>query len=506
MRNQNQSRSTQNNPLFISAKHGNLLDEPLLILVKEHWLICDISESAAFKFFGENKSELLNRSLIELLINKNLDVKELLAGIKASERLFSYQAKLHQADTHSTYDVTIVHLRFDPEPYFLVLIDPCSHESYGNLQAYITTIVNNLPGAVYWKDRNGAYMGCNQFVAQMAGFNSSRDMIGKTDYDLCWKEFADDWHHMDQEVMKKEKTLIREERAKLADGRIITELTFKTPLRDSQGTIMGVIGTSLDITDKKVLEEQLIQAKEKAEAANHAKTEFIRNIEHDIRTPFSGVYSMAHFLVDEIKEEQANAMIRAIADCATELLNYCNSAIEFSRLESGALPLVDKKMDLKNLAERVLAMEKPAALSKNLEIYFDYDPDLPRLFISDEQRIQRILINLLGNAIKFTKQGHIKLSIQKLKEIKDRHCVVQLIVEDTGIGIPDDKQAAIFEKFSRVSPSNQNYYKGAGLGLSSVRYLVQSLEGELDLESELGQGSRFICSLPMTISLLDNTI
>jgi two-component system, OmpR family, aerobic respiration control sensor histidine kinase ArcB len=370
---------------------------------------------------------------------------------------------------------------------------------------YLEQIVARLPCYVYWKDKDLHYLGCNDLTAELLNLPSSKAIIGKTDYDFGWPiEAVDIFRKKDKQILSTGEPMVDFEETIFKSGKPIRLLVNKMPLFDKNGSITGLVGISVDITELKQTQEQLRTALEQAKISDKAKTDFILNIEHDIRTPFSGIYGLSEYLVGET-EGEIKELLQMIEKATKELLNYCNNILEYSRLQSGVTPLLDRKFDLKQLAEKVLIMEKPAAVHKQLDLYFEYDSKLPKLFISDEYRIQRILINLISNAIKFTKQGHVKLKIEQLKQ-KARRCIVQITVSDTGIGIPESQQTEIFERFIRLSPSNQNYYKGAGLGLTSVKNLLESLDGELELNSQVGKGSTFICTFPLRISLHDEAL
>ena len=370
------------------------------------------------------------------------------------------------------------------------------------------SIIDVIPVSIYWKDSNRRYLGCNKYMLDMAGLSQLVDIIGKQDSQLAWREYADELAEIDNKVILNKETIEVEETPRLANQQKRVFLTAKTPLLSGDGEVAGLIGVSFDITKHKETEKALKDALQRAQAADQAKASFIRDIEHDIRTPFCGVYSVAQLLAAEAHQEPTRSLARTMVDCAAELLDYCNRIIEYSRVESGMAPLVDRKFDLKKLAERVLAMEKPAAISKGLAIQFTYDSQLPRLFIGDEYGIQRILLNLLSNAIKFTQEGYVALDIQQIKQTKDSMYVLSLTVADTGIGIPQEKQQAIFERFTRLSPANQGCYKGIGLGLglANVKRLLHSLAGELELDSTPGKGSCFTCFLPLKVSLLDDRV
>jgi len=243
-----------------------------------------------------------------------------------------------------------------------------------------------------------------------------------------------------------------------------------------------------------------VSTKEQAEAASRAKTEFIRNMEHDIRTPFSGVWIIAEQLSSEETDPQKKEYLDDIAACAKELLDYCNSILDYSRIDLGLLPGTLVEMNVAKVIDKILKIEMPVAKQKELRLHADYDECIPDALIGDEFRLTRILLNLVSNAVKFTIVGSVKLSV-KLKEISDDDVVqLQFIIEDTGIGIPEDKLEYIYEKFTRLSTANSGAYKGTGLGLPIVKVLVDDLNGDIEVNSEINQGSCFIVTLPFALS------
>lgn len=151
-------------------------------------------------------------------------------------------------------------------------------------------------------------------------------------------------------------------------------------------------------------------------------------------------------------------------------------------------------------------MEKAAAAIKKLELIYEYPEDIPTVFLSDENRIERIILNLLSNAIKFTDKGHVHVQVKLVKELDDKNLILQIIVSDTGIGIPHDKQQYIYEKFYRGSPANQNKYPGAGLGLHIVKQFIEDLDGEIEVVSSPNKGTIFICTLPFKRPLVDKIV
>ncbi|KTD32160.1 sensory histidine-kinase / response regulator [Legionella nautarum] len=373
------------------------------------------------------------------------------------------------------------------------------------LKVYINTIINSLPGAVYWKDTEGRYMGCNQFVAQMAGFERPEQVIGKTDFDLCWKEFAQDWRDLDLEVMQENKTHKKEEIAKLADGRIITEITLKSPLYNQRKEIVGIIGTSMDITELKNLEKDLISARQKAETASLAKTEFLENMRHDIRTPLTGIVGFADILKMEAEKPQIKEYADNLVASSHALLDLMDEVLEAIRVSSGEIPKLKRKFHLQKALEQIINLNCSKAAQKKLDLSLRFDPNLPKHVIGDKVRIHRIILELVANALNFTDQGFVKLTAT-LGKRDQREVIVQLTVEDSGIGIPKEKQQEIYVQFKRLTPSYKGIYKGAGLGLFVVKQFIDELGGEIYVESEPRKGARFTCIIPLQEPLLDNDL
>lgn len=373
---------------------------------------------------------------------------------------------------------------------------------------YYENIIALLPGHVYWMDRNNIFLGCNDQQAKSAGLSSRKEIVGKTNFDMLWRNQAEALNKLNNEVMQTGEPHTAEEYAVMADGPRIY-LSQKVPLRNKEGEIIGILGISFNITDRKNLEEALRVAKEKAEESNKLKTQFIQNMEHDIRTPFNGIYGLANILYQHnegLSEEEKHEMLGDIVASAKLLLSYCNNILNFGKMELGELPLIAKKFELKKLAEEVISMEKPAAKAKNLQLILDCPNIVPNILIGDEYRLQQVLINLIGNAIKFTQEGEVRLIIE-IADQKDKMIFLKLIVQDTGIGIPQDKQLLVYEKFTRLDPSNRGIYKGLGLGLSIVRqYVIGDMGGEIDLKSEIGKGTTFICTLPFRLPLVDKMV
>lgn len=371
-----------------------------------------------------------------------------------------------------------------------------------NIAYYLNGIMDAIPGCLFWKDCDGHYLGCNKLTAELAGLASPNEIIGKTDEEL-WGEQAASLSLNDQKVITQGETILVEETLKTADNQWMNFTGVKMPLRDENNKIIGLIGNSLDITELKKTQEELKVSMRQAEAANVAKSEFIRNMEHQLRTPFSGVYSIVEMLCMEETDPEKKELLNLTYQSAKEFLELLNNIIEFSRNEVEGSALMHRKFNFKELVLNLATMEKAAAVAKNIDLIVNYADDLPDMFLSDPNRIKRLILSLLDNAIKFTHQGHVSVDVRLAKKVDEKSYIVQIIVEDTGIGITENQQQYVYEKFFRVHPANHNTYKGAGLGLYTVKQIVDELEGEVEVHSTPEKGTTFICTLPLKKSLLD---
>ncbi len=356
-------------------------------------------------------------------------------------------------------------------------------------------VIETLPGDIYWKDRKGMWLGVNttgcEKLRRFGVADRHEAIIGKTDYELFDKKTADKYRLNDEKVMETKEALTEEEDVWLPSGEYCVQLSKKRPLYNRQGEVIGIIGNTVDITNLKRVESDLRVAKEAAENANHAKTRFLHNMRHDIRTPFSGIYTMAQHMAELETDTEKKQNLSEIARSAKTLLAYLNEILEFTQIESGNIPILSKPFDFSKLVENCVDTFRPSINLKQVSIESDYR-GLPDWIISDRFRIQRIIINLLSNAVKFTERGEIKVVVEQLESL-GRDAIIKLAVEDTGPGIPEEKQVVIFEKFGKLGVSYDSTNLSVGLGLYAVKALVNDLNGDVFLKSQAGRGSVFSC-------------
>ncbi len=368
---------------------------------------------------------------------------------------------------------------------------------------FVFELLKQIPASVFWKDKNSVYLGCNNAFARSLGLSSPEEIIGKTDYDLpTAKEDSDAFRADDKQVIEsKQPKLNIEERQTLSDGRKVILLTNKVPLLDKEKNVIGVLCIYYDITERKKAEEELRRAKENAETANQLRAEFIRNMQHDIRTPVGGVRTLLGDMAETMQDDDLRKKLILMRDGVEQLEIICNEVIDFDKVEHGNSPVIAKKFDIHALIKNVISLNKTAAFVKKLTLDAHIADNVPRVVKGDDHRTLRILINLIGNAVKFTKEGSIALTAD-LAQQKDKQLIIKFVIKDTGIGIPEEKRELIYEKFSRLNPSNQGIYKGSGLGLRIVKQFVEELEGEIDVQSKEGEGTSFHVILPFEACLL----
>lgn len=362
----------------------------------------------------------------------------------------------------------------------------------------LENIIALMPGHVYWMNKDGYYLGCNDNQAKSAGLISRKEIIGKSNKELPWNfntnEISETLDSINKQVMSSGKEITVEEPAISPVRGQTVFLSTKVPLYNKTNKVVGMLGISIDITERKRHEKELLLAKEVSENASKLKDDFILNMEHDIRTPLAAINMIATQMSKKEDDLSKHKKLVDIAICSKELMDYCYGTIEYLKARFASNPVIEKKFDLEKLISRIINIERPAYDSKNLAFSLEISNDIPKILIGDEFRLERILINLLNNAIKFTNRGFVKFNVKSVKSVENRKIIIQFIIEDSGIGIHESKLNIIYEKFARVFNSSQGLYKGQGLGLTIVKKFTDDMEGEVEIESILGKGTKVICT------------
>jgi two-component system, OmpR family, aerobic respiration control sensor histidine kinase ArcB len=366
----------------------------------------------------------------------------------------------------------------------------------------LENVIAVMPGNVYWLDTDGVYMGCNDNQAAVIGLSSRKEIVGKRNADMPGFLVSEVLDKYNEQVIRMNQPITVEEPAVLPDGTKATFLSNKVPLRNSRAKTIGVIGISIDITDRKKQEEELEKAKKMAEESSRAKTEFLANMRQDLRTPLSGIVGFAELIQQTVKDPKVAEYANHLVSASHTLLDFLNEILETIKVLTDEMPDVQRKFSLSQTVNRIIQLTQPTAMEKGLQLNLEYSSKIPEYVIGDSMRIQRILLELISNALKFTEKGLVHIKIEQAKK-RSRELVIKCSVRDTGIGIPPDKQEEIFLRFKRLTPSYQGLYDGAGLGLAIVKQFIDDLQGEIYCQGKEGEGSTFVCLIPLREPLLE---
>ena len=395
-------------------------------------------------------------------------------------------------------------------------------------RSVIQELMLNLTEAVYiyFKDEQSRFLRVNSALAKKLGVSNTQDAVGKTDKDFFPEEYGRHALRDELEIMRTGRpNLSIEEEATWPDGSKSWVSSTKMPLRNTRGQIIGTFGISRDISDMVKAKGDLQKAKDSAEAANRAKSEFLANMSHEIRTPMNGILGMTDLALDTNLSPEQRDYLGMVRSSSEQLLHIINDILDFSKIEAGKLELDPHEFLLRDSLGETLRALAHRADSKGLELAAHIAPDVPDSLIGDSGRLRQIVVNLVGNAIKFTERGEVVVEVSLAKagqvsnlpgssmmassvmrasaengvvpvkngnvQIVPHEVELHFIVRDTGMGIPQDKLGRIFNEFEQADGTTTRRFGGTGLGLAIARRLVSLMNGQVWVESEVGQGSSF---------------
>ncbi len=365
-----------------------------------------------------------------------------------------------------------------------------AHQSRNESQdseARYRELFEHVADGVYETSADGRILAANRALVRMLGFDSLEELtqaarafqfyVDPTQRESCLRQLEAEGRLQNAEL-----ELVRR------DGRRITVLENARAVRDFNGKTLYYQGTLTDITERKQTERELVAARDRALDASRLKSQFLANMSHELRTPLNAIVGMSSLLVESPLNSQQREYVETVLHSARFLMEIIGELLDFSRIESGQLDLDRGVFRLREIVEEAVVMLSARAAAKEIQLICDIDPKIPELLCGDAARLQQVLTNLIGNAVKFTEQGEV---IVRAMPASDRPEHIRFEVTDTGIGISPEARKFIFDPFRQADGSTTRKFGGTGLGLAIVRQIVEHMGGVVDVTSHSGSGSTF---------------
>ena len=357
------------------------------------------------------------------------------------------------------------------------------------MRAFLASIVESSDDSIIGTDLDGRILSWNEGAERLFGY-TPEEAIGQL-ITLVFQADRQADHLKSLRKIRRQEHIERFEAVRVRKGGTPIDVSvILSPIRDPLGRLQGVSAIYRDITASKRADAELVKAKEAAEAASRAKSTFLATMSHEIRTPMNGILGMTELVLDSELTPDQRDNLELVHLSAESLLTVINDILDFSKIEAGKLEFESISFDLRDRLGEIMQTLGFRAHQKGLELIYDVHPDVPAALSGDPGRLRQILVNLVGNAIKFTEQGQILVDVQIESTTADG-VVLHFSVRDTGVGIPAEQQEKIFEAFSQADQSMTRKYGGTGLGLTISSRLVEMMQGRIWVVSEPGQGSTF---------------
>lgn len=363
-------------------------------------------------------------------------------------------------------------------------------QNTAEVQEYLAAIISSSDDAIISKNLNGVITSWNPAAERIFGYKAE-EVIGKHITTIIPQDRLEEEDTIIATLKRGERVEHFETWRRHKEGRLVPVSVTISPIRDASGTIIGASKIVRDINDR-------IQVQEALRDLHRRKDEFMANLSHELRTPMNAVIGLANLLKRSTTlSERDRKFVDTLKISADNLLELLNDMLDFAKIEADSVQLEHVLFNLEEQVQAVASVMRVKSDEKHLNLLVDYAPGLQRNFLGDPLRIQRILTNLVSNAIKFTEMGRVAIHINGQERQDGETVDVILKISDTGIGIAEDRLKVIFERFSQADASITRRYGGTGLGLAIIHGLTEKMGGSIEVESTLGQGTTFTVHLPL---------
>jgi PAS domain S-box-containing protein len=457
------------------------------------YLSSEVTGATPEFLLSDSKKHSINRTLWKKVMNKQIWTGDIRIRPKKDSGLWTHGSVAPLLD-ESGRIIQIVAVFFDISRRKQI------EEELIQERTMMKNLMDNIPDAIYFKDRQSRFIRINRSLAKFLGLNAPEEAIGKTDLDFFDDRHGQEAYRDEREIIKSGEPMIgKVEEDILPSGITRWVSSTKMPIRNKNNKITGIVGISRDISEVKRFEDEmemrnieLMKAKIKAESATRAKSEFLANMSHEIRTPMNAILGFSEILAGRIKDPSLINYIQSISASGKTLLQLINDILDLSKIEAGKLELSYSSLNIKHIFKEMEQIFSFKVKEKGVAFILDIAPELPEALVLDELRLRQILLNLIGNAVKFTSAGSIKVSAFPCDvDYESSRLTLCFEVKDTGLGIARDQQALIFDAFQQQTGQNHAQFGGTGLGLAITRRLVEIMNGLIELKSKIGRGTTF---------------
>lgn len=474
--------------------------------------------SAFCEMLGYSEAEMLQLTVQEISYAEDhaIDLENLQALIAGDVSSYHIEKRYRHKNGHLIWGLLGAAAVRDAQHRLLYIVGQVQNitqrkEAEAELrsqQAFLRQVINAVPCPIFVKDRAGLCLVINQAMADLYE-TTVEAMLGKTEVEvgLLSEAQLERFHANNQEVMQTGQPMLPPiEQLPNGQGKLRYYQTLISPFRDADGEVQGIIGSSIEITERIMIEQELRCAKDAAEASNAAKSQFLANMSHELRTPLNAILGFAELMLnaDNLTLTQRDDL-QIILQSGENLLELINEILDLSKIEAERMALNPSTFDLTYLLNDLEELLKPKAHAKGLQFIVDCHPDVPPVIQADAQKLWQVLLNLLNNALKFTQAGCVSLQVSRLTSddpSSEPHALrLQFRIQDTGFGIDPEELQTLFTPFSQTEAGRQSH-QGTGLGLVISRKFVQLMGGDITVKSQLGFGSTFQFSIEAQVAAL----